>query len=62
MCMHIQEIAMDMAHFRDKVAEFDWRLASIVNHAFQDCSGCEAAFKVCYVYSLSLCIHVHVFV
>ena len=47
-CAHTQEFAVDMAQFRDKVAEFDWRLASIINHAFHDCSGCEAAFKVCY--------------
>ena len=38
---------MDMAHFRERIAEFDCRLGSILNHAFQDCSGCEAAFKVC---------------
>ena len=58
MCMHIQEIAVDMAHFRDKVAEFDFRLASILNHAFHDCSGCEAAFKVCYIVLFMCKVHI----
>ena len=42
----IQELTVDMAHFMERVAEFDRRLATILNHTFQDCSGCEAAFKV----------------
>ena len=38
---------MDMAHFKDQVFDFDCRLGSILNHAFDDCSSCEAVFKVC---------------
>jgi dynein heavy chain len=41
-----KELASDLAHFTARMAEFDQRLASILNHAFQDISDCEAAFKV----------------
>ena len=44
---------MDMAHFKDQVFDFDCRLGSILNHAFDDCSSCEAVFKVC----AGTCVH-----
>ena len=43
----VQVIALDLAYFREKIAQFDRRLASIFNRAFQDCSGLESALKVC---------------
>ena len=51
-----QEFSMDMAHFRDRVFEFDCRLGSILNHAFNDCSSCEAVFKVHVYVNTLLCI------
>ena len=36
----------DLMSFKKKVQEFDQRLASIINQAFQDVSSCEEAFKV----------------
>ena len=42
----LQSFAADIQCFSDSVADFDQRLASILCRAFDDCSGCEAAFKV----------------
>ncbi len=42
----LQEFSQDMLLFDESVAVFDQRLGSILCRAFEDCSGCEAAFKV----------------
>ena len=42
----LQAFAADVQCFRSSVADFDQRLASILCRAFDDCSGCEAVFKV----------------
>ena len=47
MCVcFFQRIVSDLNCFKEKIEEFDRRLASIINKAFEDASNCEAAFKV----------------
>ncbi|XP_064397591.1 dynein beta chain, ciliary-like isoform X3 [Halichondria panicea] len=41
-----EEFSQDMLLFDESVAVFDQRLGSILCRAFEDCSGCEAAFKL----------------
>ena len=41
-----QEFASDIVYFKESVADFDQRLGCVLCYAFDDCSGCEAAFKV----------------
>ena len=48
---------MDVADFRETMSEFDCRLGNILNYSFQECSNCDAAFKVHVV----LCINVEDF-
>ena len=38
----------DYVAFKKQIADLDRRLASIINQAFDDCSGVESTFKVGY--------------
>ena len=42
----VQEFLRDYKEFRYCIADYDMRLGSIFGLAFDDCPGCESAFKV----------------
>ena len=42
----LQAFLSDYKSFKDKIADMELRLGFIVCQAFDDCHGCESAFKV----------------
>ena len=44
--LHSQEFVDDYNQFRERIADLDRRLASIVCQGFDDCPSTEAALKV----------------
>lgn len=42
----VQAFLSDYTSFKEKIADMELRLGFIVCQAFDDCPGCESAFKV----------------